>query len=282
MKKKALFVGNCQSAAIRYYLNKNKDFSSVYDTKLYTNWEMIREEQTLPTIDLQTADLFLYQPLPPVHGCYSTDPTVKDSIGSFVKSDCIKISHPYVFSSAFWPIYEVRRGGWFGFEAIDKLILDGLNLQDIMNLYENNSIDWLYGNRMNESISILKSKEELTDIKMSDFILQNYQSSLLFLTPPHPTSTIVNEMANRILEKLGFETNNHIVEGINDFGFEDSCYSRPSRMYPIHKSAADFFGFTFADPYISDSHVFFRQRIVDYFNSKADHSTFRDDIKGFV
>jgi hypothetical protein len=51
--------------------------------------------------DVEEADLFVYQPLRPEHGCYSTDPTIVGSIGYYVNNKCIKITHPYVSLNSF-------------------------------------------------------------------------------------------------------------------------------------------------------------------------------------
>ena len=48
----------------------------------------------------------------------------------------------------------------------------------------------------------LKAREKHCDIKISDFIEENYKKTLLFYEPYHPTSKILFEKGRRILEIL--------------------------------------------------------------------------------
>lgn len=265
--KKALLIGNCQNHSLIGFLNKNEEFRRTYETKFYANWEMIERKDSIPTMELMNADLFIYHPLAPVHGCYSTDPNVEGSIGSLVKEGCLKISHPYVYSSAMWPLIQQDHNGrdWFGSEVIDGLIANGMKLDDILNEYRHNRIDWQYKSRFEETRSILKMKESQTDVVITDFLDDRLKDSLLFLTHQHPTSLVLNELANRILSMLGME-GNLPPDDINESRLEDSTYSRPSMMFPIHRSAVEYYNLTYADRYIDDSDSFYEQRIIQYYN----------------
>lgn len=265
--KKILFIGNCQNTGIIHFLKKSEYFEKNFEIKQYANWMLIENQCEIPMADIQSANVFVYQPLRPVHGCYSTDPTVEGSIGSYVKEDCLKISYPYIFSSAMWPIIQAgqNQNRWFGGEILDSLVSQGLSTQDIINLLLENNINWGYQNRFYTSIEILKGKESITDIKISDFILENYKKQLLFLIPQHPTSIVFLNVANQILKKLNIDQlSDEVIEGVNDINVEDSTYNLPSCMFPLHKSAIIDYNLEYGKKYLEGSENFYTQRITTY------------------
>ena len=266
-KLKCVFIGNCQNNALIHFLNKSNEFNEKYYTVNYTNYQLIRDNSSIPVEDIKSADVIILQPLPPIHGCYSTDPSVKDSIGYFINDKCLKITYPYVYLSSFWPIiqagYDENR--WFGNEVIDKLFDKGYSSNDIVELYKNNQIDWDYINRFNESISILKQKELVTDVKISEFIKTNLTNELLFLIPQHPTSIIFLEMTNQILKMLNLNPlSPDVIHGINDAGLPDSTYNISSNRFPIHKSTINNLSLNYGEEYNENSEDFYLNRILTY------------------
>lgn len=273
-KLEALFIGNCQNNGLIQYLSLSEEFSKTYNIKQYANWELIDNNDSIPVNDIKNADLFIYQPLPPIHGCYSTDPTVENSIGYFVKNSCKKISYPYVYCSSLWPLIQAGYNDdrWFGGQVIDKLTSQGLEFKDVADLYFNNKIDWDYETRFIESMSILKNKEKLTDLKISDFIENNVKKIPLFLIPQHPTSVIFYELSNRILDNLGMQrVDISVIDTINDAGLPDSTYGDCTSgkihdlgMFPMHDSLIKDNEFIYVKNYNEKSIDFYIERIKDY------------------
>lgn len=266
-KLKCLLIGNCQNDGLMYYLSLSKEFSEMYDMKHYTNWQLIRDNCEVPMNDIQNSDLFIYQPLRIVHGCYSTDPTVEGSIGYYVKDTTVKISYPYIFSSSMWPL--VQKGKniniWFGSEVINNLLLNGLKRNDIIDLYHKNEIKWDYKNRFKNSIEILKQKESITDIKVSNFIEENLLDKLLFLIPQHPTSVVFLYVTNQILKSLNMkELDEDIIKTVNDRNIPDSTYDHPTGMHPLHESLIEELNLNYGIEYLYDSREFYLQRINSY------------------
>ena len=272
MKKIATFIGNCHNSGMKIFLQKSKQFSETYECRQHANWRLIREKKSVHIEDVKASDLFIYQPLAPAYGCYSTDPRVKDSIGSLLKDNCVSVSYPYTYYSALWPICQAGAGvdqanRWFGSEAIDSLRKSGAKDSEIINLYNNDKIDWLYESRHHETLDILRKKESITDVKISKFIETNLKSKDLFLIPQHPSSFIFMEKANQVLEKLGMDklTEDQIFS-MNDAELGDTTYQLPSNRFPIHLSAVEYYGLEF----ITHQHIpsftkkFYRERIMDY------------------
>jgi hypothetical protein len=266
MKKKAVFLGNCQNSGIITFLNKSEEFRDQYDIKVHVNYEILRNVKCTPVEDIKNCDLFVYQPLPPEYGCYSTDPNVSDSIGSLLKEDCIKISFPYTYCSSLWPIIQSGHNSnrWFGWEPIHKLKILGYDNSGIIDLYKSNQIDWDYQNRFDSTLKILEEKESLTDIKISKFIRDRISTDLTFLIPQHPTSIVFLEMSSQIHEILfGRRLDMSLLNDDNESKIEDSTYGRADCRFPIHKSALEFYKFNFS-PESPDSNSFYLDRLTDY------------------
>ena len=117
---------------------------------------------------------------------------------------------------------------------------------------------------IDEIINILKEKESKTDIKISNFIIDNFNNKLLFLIPQHPTSIVFIHLANQILKKL----NMNLIDineytDINEVGLPDSTYNLKSNRFPLHISAISHYNMN----YIPDENAnsFYEARINDYF-----------------
>ena len=66
-KLKCVFIGNCQNNALIHFLNKSDEFKEKYYTVNYTNYQLIRDNASIPVDDIKSADVVILQPLPPVH-----------------------------------------------------------------------------------------------------------------------------------------------------------------------------------------------------------------------
>ena len=90
--------------------------------------------------------------------------------------------------------------------TITDLINNNKSLEDILELYNNNQIDFLYEKRWNHTNKILQDKEKYCDIKISDFIKENFNKHRLFVIENHPTSIVFIHLVNKIL-KLRLNSN---------------------------------------------------------------------------
>ena len=76
-----------------------------------------------------------------------------------------------------------------------------LELSNILQLI-NGLIDFYFEERMNVCMELLKEKDEICDIKVSDFILEHYKDKRLFVTQNHLTPYFNIWITNQILERL--------------------------------------------------------------------------------
>lgn len=198
MKKICVIYANCQGRGINTFLQKQELYHETYENHLFENYHVIENGLSLPFDLLKQASLFIYQPLKNKHGYYATD-----VIKNYLPATCKKISFPYVYNDALWPLYE-ENDKIGGEEIILNLIEKGYSLTKIINMFCAEAIDFEFERRFKKSIEILKQKEEITDIKVSDYILKNVSNEKIFLTQNHQTSSFYIYCANQILNHLGF------------------------------------------------------------------------------
>jgi hypothetical protein len=200
MKKICVIYANCQGRAINTFLQKHDSYKENYENHLFENYHVIENGLSLPFDLLKQADLFIYQPLKNKHGQYATD-----IVKNYLPATCKKISFPYIYNDALWPLYE-ENDKITGEEIILNLIEKGYTLKGIINMFCAEEIDFEFGRRFKKSMEILKQKEKVTDIKVSDYILKRISKEKLFLTQNHQTSALYVYCTNQILKHLGFST----------------------------------------------------------------------------
>lgn len=210
---------NCQGSVLQHFL------PSSFSIHHRNNYCYINETQLDTDIQelLTTCDYFIYQPLSSIYPVYNTD-----NLKTYIKSTCKTISFPYIFNNAFTPIFKsfkrdiaikgeyVRNGGdditYENATPILELKERGYTLPDILNKYDANEIDFRYKERFDNTIAILKNKEIETDVKVSQFIIDNHKKYRLFnyhnfidldcTFASHPSNILINEYANQILKLM--------------------------------------------------------------------------------
>lgn len=245
-----VIFATCQGVAIEKFLMTNNDFSSNYNVTIIRNYEQIHYNKMI--VDqfynqLVNADVFIYQPLSDKYGRNSTE-----YIKTLLKNTCKTIAIPYVYNNSLWCFIPTLRGDttddWenrngYDFiikysEIIDDLYAKGLNLNNILSLYDNNNIDFRYEERYISTMKNLFEKEQITDIKVHDFIVENIENKRLFLFCSHPTSPIYVHMTNQILNILG-------IQNIEN-NFSDDFASTGANIPIAHPtSAVNYFKFKF-------------------------------------
>jgi hypothetical protein len=212
-----VFYSNCQNLGIAYFLRKYYAANGIrvnIDTSMQNYW-MLASKSPLDETLLKNADIFIYQPIADVHGIYSTSNNIKNNIVSYLKKDCIKIAFPYIYNSAFWCLLtpslgDALTGGgrendvnkYVNTEPIRKLKEQGFSLQEVLEKFKNNAIDFEYEFRFNDNLRILQEKEKKCDVIVSDFIKENAGKIRLFYNQGHPTTPVFVHCANQVLNIL--------------------------------------------------------------------------------
>jgi len=210
MKKIVLF-GNCQSEQL-FRLFSLLLPQSEFEIKNFSN--NTRTGNLLPSEEILSAirgcDVLIYQPLSKNHGDLSEDNLLK-----IIRSNCTKISFPYIFNSGVYSLCHAPRstthgyGMIYGEEVIIDLVKAGKNREEIIEDYKNGVIDFDLKTRFRESIAEMAKREAQLDIKLTDFIEKNYQKQKNFITHNHPSNLLLLEIIRQVtvIAQLPIEEN---------------------------------------------------------------------------
>ena len=193
-----LIYSNCQGQFIYNWLKDLPYFKDANMTYI-ANYDITFSEKNIKPFT--ECDLILYQPVGIHNGIRNTE-DISSGVLKYLKDNCIKICFPSLYTDM-WCIYE-DTGVYIGGEVIDKY--RHLNIQQILELYDNNLFDFNLKDRFNKSIEYMKMKEsKYCNIKASDFILQYYKYYRLFDTQNHPTGILGAFIAFQICKYLGID-----------------------------------------------------------------------------
>ena len=215
--KTVVVYANCQGRGLIYFMKKSSFFDDCVFEQV-DNYQLLQHQLDVPIDVFRRANILIYQPLHPRHGKYS-------QILSLVGSHCLVISFPYIYNDALWPIFpallrelvidgeeypDVKTGsngetrvmsGFFN--TIHDMLARGLSVDDVMETYAMDKMEFGLDERFAKTMSIQKTKEAMTDVKVAEFIETNITTQKLFLSTNHPTSAIFVHCVNQILNILG-------------------------------------------------------------------------------
>lgn len=239
MKKKILFYGNCQLLIGLYsYFDNIKEEYNIYKWQSYS---YIREQQKINYNLLKEIDIFIYQPINLTYKEYSTDELIK-----YLNKNCLKIGIPFIYIDSFFPLIKKSIHGIDGgnilndYKIINEEIIKNLkkkyDYKQIIELYNQNKINFNYEKRFNENIQRMKEKEKNTHVKIVDFILSNYKNNKIMYMHHHPSKLIFDEIAMQVFEILKID---------NDINKNNWNGLLSDEFYPYHISSIKYFNFNF-------------------------------------
>jgi polysaccharide biosynthesis acetyltransferase WcbI-like protein len=203
---------------------------------------------------LKTADCFIYQPLSNRYGVYSSD-----TLLPLLPKTCKVFSFPYIYNDALWP-FAPSGDGLKGGDVLIKLINGGYDMDGIIDAFCHREIDCEFGRRFDISMRILKEKEAHTNIKISDYILENLSIKKLFLTQSHPTAPVLIHCANQILNGLGYSERRPHQQVL----FDQAKYQD---LLPVSPYESAHYGFEYAHEPDSNWKPFYSSEIEKFIKS---------------
>ena len=259
--KKCVLYGNCQLMIYVHKILSKLLFSKTYELIPYANNDRSNTEK-LKNINiehLKNCDIFIYQPLGNNHGVYATDYLL-----TFLKINCIKISIPYIYNSAFYTIYwEKASPRWrlgtlvnCGWKNIMIMIKNGDSLDKILDEFKNKNIDFYFKERMDTCIQSLKVKEQNCTIKVSDFILNNYVNKKLFHTQNHLTNYFYKWISYEILKNID-------IDFVNDLNMDYKLDKKHEANCVNDYYNLNYFGFDYNK---SDNIEITKIKIIEFYN----------------
>lgn len=213
-KKVAIAYGNCHMNAIKLYLECHREFSLEYGFYPLPMIQTLKNRKLEYEMIFKHCDLFFHQSIRKdnVYGKeYSSEQMLQ-----YVSGRCRVISLPnlYGMPKYLFPQLEVHRRWQQG--ALCPFFIDsnvvawlnnGVSKEIIINYIANGGVytkDEILS--MWEMFKLkLGKREQEWDIKISDYILENYKKERLFCDINHITSKMAREIAIRILEYMGYQ-----------------------------------------------------------------------------
>ena len=125
-------------------------------------------------------------------------------------------------------------------------------------------------NRIDTSFRKLRDREWFCDIKISDYIAENFKDKQIFFVPNHPFPTVLFELTKRILKFLGFHSENFLqVHELLDE--KDTRFSLYLWDFPIYPSVKKFFQFQ------ECIEIYYPNRVATNF-----HGNFREYMREYI
>jgi tetratricopeptide (TPR) repeat protein len=206
--KTALFMGNCQAPPLSNILNMHRPFSSEYTTiralppihRMPIGLQKIVADYLLPKIDLFVTQNILN----------SNSPLQTNVVKNIAKSTIV---FPTFHFAGYFPdiIYLKKDGQTIRSSPLtdyhSALVLvsffDGVSPQACSKQLI--SGDWIekgYETYISSLFGTLHDREKFWDIKITNYLYNNFRSGILFHTVNHPNACLLHTTANLILNKL--------------------------------------------------------------------------------
>lgn len=263
MKLSVCIYANCQGAGMATFLRRARHELNI---SVFQNYRMMLAEENPEQMlnDLADCDVFVFQPTDAFEckgggQCPSTD-----SLCKLVPDHCIRISFPYSFNSGFFPI--VKSGKWWTGDDVFELG-KGSDWFDVVTCYDRNLLNFDCARRFAENLAEQSRRERGCTIKLAPFILENFQTSHLFLLHNHPASALLAHLAEEVLALINPKWSARIpFDGPTDGG-------RLTAVMPgyhsVHQAVIKELGLTFTPDRTGEDAVFYRTLIEEFAATKG-------------
>ena len=224
IKDIVLLHGNCHMEILKEYLLSSREFTHKYSIYPYPLLiSSTKEFRTEPEI-FENIDIWVHEDIRNNNsfGYEVSDEYIRSNLGEAVRE--IKIPHLYGISRMFFPQVitlndngnEALNGGTdtdgiflYGDSVIEDCVNKGMNTDEIISFCMGDMAipEEEVLTNYESSINKVRSREALWDIKIADFIEENYRKDKLFYDPGHPTNVVMEYIAREVLLILGITPN---------------------------------------------------------------------------
>jgi hypothetical protein len=250
--KKVVTYANCQANNVIHILAKHPVLSKEYDFEnpvILSNFALIQENKGIPYHEIESADLFIYQPTADKHGVYATS-----NILQHCKPTCKRISFPYIYNYSFWEVlvfadgdytvgHSATKYAYLNHRPITKLKEQGVSFEEITRRILSKTFDWEFESRYRETQEVLRLKESECDVKVSEFIDKHHKNLLLFYTQNHVGAPLIKHVADQVVSLLGEDPTGFP----SNLPLPDYAPTGGGSEIPIGWFAWKHFGFTFME-----------------------------------
>lgn len=208
--------GNCQSHIISHLLQKSPKFSDIYLLKDIKPVQTIQEDEIEEILNkVSTVDLLIHQE---ISDNYRLKTLSTKSVTKKLKDDAISIKFPSVYFDGYFP----HNASFMGIKSILDhthdyfMIMAFINGMDVNECIDMINDEELYTKKnsidlVTKSFEELGRREENLDIKINDYIKENYLHKKLFHQFNHPDGLVLQVLVSRILSYL------KISDGYDEF-----------------------------------------------------------------
>jgi len=207
--KKIFIYGTCQTGFVYDNWLKKLDFFKEYQATYCTNGHSIAQNYLE---HFKNCDILIYQPISEKWGLGNTQ-NMNTSILRYCKTECIKICFPYIFLNI-QPL--INDNNLFtGGSCIDKYRKNH-TLDEILNLYDMDKFDFELKTRFENCMNYMRYKENsFCNIKVVDFILDNYKTICLVDSHNHINGLFGSYIAKQIVAKMEVQTSEKDMDILN-------------------------------------------------------------------
>lgn len=222
-KKIAVVYGNCQTDWLERAFTLYKDFNQEYliiETPSVGNYIYYKEVADYLSSDVcfwANVDLFIYQTVK--RDNKFSERLATENILKLLSSDTLKVNILNLYFKGYFPQMTNKKAeilnelNWVGLFAcgdryIDDMLSQGMTATEIKaevlrdDFISREDIEAAVKDSINELIE----REKYVDVKITDYIMENYCSEQLFYSHHHPNEKVLLEYTERIMRLIGYDT----------------------------------------------------------------------------
>lgn len=192
------FLGNCQSNALRGLVNDTTTIKSSFSS--ITEYWGVYDETSIDQA-LDTADTVVAQAIPNGDHRYSAQ-RLRQRFGDNL------ILIPYVYVDGIASLEMISSKGKATLRGLDELKAhpDWPHQPKVHRAYASGQIDMQQSARVERSLQRMKEAEDqFCDIKIHDFIADNWKERPVVYAINHPTQIVLAEMFRQVCDKLSIK-----------------------------------------------------------------------------
>ena len=212
---------NCHGEEIIAYFDRIPEIFTMYNYRLISTYMNLNDRSTLSEFNncdiLLTNNIKNYQ--------FFTIEEIKKN----VKNECQIIVIEFFRFKGFYTEEPILEGAIWPYDSLYYLPFD-----EYIN-YDHDETNII--NKFNKSLEFIKELDNTSDIKLYDFISNNYRTKQLFRDYTHPHRNLYTEMVRQILLKLEIEPKKNIntIDFIHTFGTDIRYKLVPKKVKEVLK-----------------------------------------------
>ena len=210
MKSYAIY-GNCQSATLSRLLKKDVVFNRLYELKSIPFVQDIKESEVdhIQKSIFSKIDLLIYQE---ISDNYRINQLSTKNILQHIQNETIKISFPSLYFNAYFPHLDTYKEGFSVLNMVHDYFvmysyIKGLSEEQTISLIQRENLypKYISEQLLDKSLKQLVQRENNLDVKVSEFIKNNFRYTKLFNQFNHPKIEVFEHVTNQVLSLLSMK-----------------------------------------------------------------------------